>query len=388
MPWKVLHMSESRLALCQAVRVLNVPVARAAREFGVSRKTAGKWLARFDARPAEGPAGHAMLDRPRRPRRSPARVDDAVEAAVLAVRDAHGWGPRKIHAVLRRTAFAPLPCLRTVANVLLRAGRVRPAPAPGPPATQRFERPAPNDLWQVDHKGPLEVQRTRLMPLSVLDDHSRYLLAFRPLADRTMRSAFAVLWDLFGEVGMPASILCDNAFAILGGGGAGPVGGLSWFDAQLVRLGIDPIHGRPYHPQTQGKVEALHGSAMRELILRDARRDRIEHFAADCDRWRGVYNAQRPHEALCDDVPLSRWRPSERRRPATLPAVEYEPGAVLRQVFAPGLIAWRRVRVRVGAGLIGERVRVEESARETRVYYGFKQVRHLRPDQLGRDRVA
>ena len=82
--------------------------------------------------------------------------------------------------------------------MLRRHGRlVDPAAASDPPATQRFERAAPNELWQVDHKGPLEVARTRLMPLSVLDDHSRYLLAFRPLADRTMASAFAVQDRLF-----------------------------------------------------------------------------------------------------------------------------------------------------------------------------------------------
>ena len=395
MPWKVLHMSEARLAFCHAVRVLKVPLASAARQFGVSRKTAYKWLARFDARPADQPMSHVMADRPRRPGVVRRHVAPAVESAVLVIRDEHCWGPRKIHAVLRREHAAdsaagmpaPLPCLRTVANILLRQGRVRPTPAVDP-ATQRFERATPNELWQIDHKGPLEVQRTKIMPLTVLDDHSRYLLAFRPLTDRSMRTAFSVLWDLFGEVGMPASILCDNAFAILGGGGAGPVGGLSWFDAQLVKLGIKPIHGRPYHPQTQGKVEALHGSAMRELILRDARRDRIENFHQDCDRWRMVYNTKRPHEALNDEVPLSRWRPSDRRRPAKLPSVEYASDAVLRKVFSPGLIQWRHVRIRVGGGLIGEHVRIEETESELRVYYAFKQIRQLRQDQLNRNKVV
>lgn len=387
MPWKVLHMSESRLAFCHAVRVLKRPVAAAARQFDVSRKTAYKWLGRFDARAIDESASQTLGDRPRRPGVVRRHVGVDVEAAVLAIRDTHRWGPRKIHAVLRRESFTPLPCLRTVANILLRAGRVRSIPSPDV-ATQRFERATPNELWQVDHKGPLEVGRTKLMPLTVLDDHSRYLLAFKPLTDRTMSSAFTVLWDLFGEVGLPASILCDNAFAILGGGGAGAVGGLSWFDAQLVKLGIHPIHGRPYHPQTQGKVEALHGSVMRELILRDARRDRIDHFRQDCDRWRGVYNTQRPHEALADDVPLSRWRPSERKRPATLPTVEYASDAVLRKVFAPGLITWRHCRIRVGAGLIGEHVRIDEGDRQTRVYYAFKQIRELDHAQLTRERVA
>jgi transposase InsO family protein len=388
--WKVVNVSEVRFALCHSVRSLGTPVARAARAFGVSRKTAYKWLGRFDL----DASVLAMNDQSRRPHRSPRRVDDAVEARVLAVRDAHGWGPRKVHAVMRREASSPddakaLPCLRTVANVLRRRGRLRATEPVDPPAVQRFERSTPNALWQLDHKGPVEVQRQRWMPLTVIDDHSRYLLSFRPMSDRTMASTFAVLWDLFGEVGLPESILCDNAFGTMGGGGAGAVAGLSWFDARLVRLGIRPVHGRPYHPQTQGKVEALHATAARELIHRHARRDRIEHFVADCETWRAVYNAKRPHEALDDAVPLSRWRPSERRRPAKLPTVEYDAGVATRQAFAPGLITWQGHRIRVGAGLIDERVSIEEAADgEVVIRYGFKQVRRLRPEQLTKERVV
>jgi hypothetical protein len=108
-----------------------------------------------------------------------------------------------------------------------------------------------------------------------------YALAFVPTSDRTMATTFNALWDLFGDVGLPEAILCDNAFGSLGRPG------LSAFDAKLVRLGIKPLHGRPYHPQTQGKVEAFHGSVMRELVRRHARLDDAGHFAADAEAWRG-----------------------------------------------------------------------------------------------------
>lgn len=378
MPWEVSNMSEVRFALCHAVRQLNQPAAQAAREFGVSRKTAHKWLDRFDLDQTVA----AMADRSRRPILSPRQVSGDVDAAVLAIRDAHGWGPRKIHAILRREKFQPLPCLRTVANVLRRCGRVAGEIKSDVPI-QRFERSGPNELWQIDHKGPIEVARQKLMPLSVLDDHSRYALAFEPTTDRTMATTFAILWDIFGDVGLPEAILCDNAFGTLGS----PVG-LSWFDAQLVRLGIRPLHGRPYHPQTQGKVEAWHASVMRELVNRHARRDSLSHFQADSQDWRRVYNTIRPHEALGDEVPLSRWRPSERRRPATMPSVEYEPGAMLRKVAAPGLIHWKMARIRLGHGLIGQWVRVVQEETEVKIYYATKQVRCLRPEQLTKDHVV
>jgi transposase InsO family protein len=380
MPWKVSEMSELRFALCHAVRTLCVPVAEAAEEFGVSRKTAYKWLTRFDANPVVA----QMHDHSRRAHHVHGRSAIEVEQAVLAVRDEHGWGPRKIHAVLRRESFTPLPCLRTVANILSRSGRVMSRTSQPSSSLQRFERAQPNELWQVDHKGPIEVERQKLLPLTVIDDHSRYALSFRPLADRTMATAFSVLWEIFGEVGLPASILSDNAFGALNG----RVGGLSWFDMQMVRLGIDPIHGRPYHPQTQGKVEALHGSVMRELIRRHARRDSIENFTQDCEAWRSIYNTRRPHEALDDEVPLSRWRPSDRKRPMKMPKMEYDSGLTLRKIFAPGLITWKYCRVRVGHGMVGEWVSIEEDHEEVVIRYGFKQVRRLRFDQFRRDRVV
>jgi transposase InsO family protein len=173
---------------------------------------------------------------------------------------------------------------------------------------QRFERDAPNQLWQVDHKGPVEVERRPVTPLTVIDDHSRYCLAFRPLDDKTMATAFAVLWDVFGDAGLPEAILSDNAFNTTGV--AAP--GLSWFDSRLLRLGIRPAHGRPYHPQTQGKCERLNGTGAREFIYFNARRDRRDHFDQDAERWRGVYNVLRPHEALGDRPPARRTLAAQR----------------------------------------------------------------------------
>lgn len=375
MPWKVVEVSERRLILCHSVRTSKRPVAEAAREAGVSRKTAYKWLSRFDSAASIG----SMLDQSRRPSQSPGRVADCVEQKVLSIRDQHGWGPRKIHAVMRRESFAPLPCMRTVANVLSRRGRVV-AAAVEPPATQRFERSVPNELWQIDHKGPVEVARAKVVPFTVIDDHSRYALAFEPLVDKTMARCWDVLWNIFGDVGLPASILSDNAFNPPGSHRPGI--GLSWFDAQCIRLNIKPIHGRAYHPQTQGKVEALHASAVRELIRRHARRDNAEHFRQDCHAWRQTYNTQRPHEALNDDVPLSRWRPSDRPRPATMPAVQYDKDTDVRKVSSEGSIRWRARRILVGRGIAGEQVRIEEDQTEVKIYYAWKRVRTLRGDEL------
>jgi transposase InsO family protein len=366
MPWSTPTVSDRRTALIHAIRSAHRPVAVVCRDFGVSRKTAYKWLARHDAHPDTPPA-----DRSRRPLTSPARTAADLTAAVLAVRDQFGWGPRKIVAYLRNHG-RPTPPVRTAAAILRRHGRVR-TPAPAPPADQRFERPEPNQLWQLDFKGFVWVGRQKVFPLTVLDDHSRYLLAARPCTDQTMATAWAGLWHVFGEVGLPDAVLCDNAFGTHNPG----VPTVSWFEARLLRLGVRPVHGRPYHPQTQGKVERFHGTLVRE-VWPWVRRDTLDHFAADLTRWRThVYNPVRPHEALGDHPPVTRWRPSRRPRPATPPAVEYPPGAVLRKVASTGDITWHCARLLVGGGLAGEWVRVDEADGELILRYADHEIRRV-----------
>jgi transposase InsO family protein len=354
------------------VITLKHSVVAAAAEFGVSRKTVHKWLARYRAREPL-----ALEDRSRRPNRSPAKTPDAVERAVVDARARLGWGARKIHVTLTTQAVAgPLPSVRTVSSILARCGCVgedAPGPVPAPP--RPFERSKPNELWQLDHKGPVEVARQRVCPLSVIDDHSRYCLCFARVPDRTVRTAWDVLWGLFERYGLPDELLCDNAFAA-------PIG-LSWFDARLVRLDVRPAHGAPYHPQTQGKVERFHGTVQRELIDFDARRDTLAHFDEDCARFRETYNTLRPHEALGDLPPVARWRASPRPRPPALPEVVYPPGAVTRRVSHAGDVRYRNARIVVGRGLAHELVMVEEREQDVAVYYAWKLVRAIPPALLG-----
>ena len=233
MPWGTSTVSELRTALVHAVRTAKRPVAQAAREFGISRKTAYKWLALFDTQ-------KPLADRSRRPTRSPARTSDALEAAVLAVRDQYGWGARKIHAYLTNNQ-QPTPPIRTTAAILRRHQRITPPAATPPTDCQRFERGTPNELWQLDFKGWIEIERQKVSPLTILDDHSRFLLALRPCTDLTMLTAWNVLWDTFGEYGLPEAVLCDNAFGTPSC--PGTRGGL------VVRVAA-AAPGHPPHPRT------------------------------------------------------------------------------------------------------------------------------------------
>jgi transposase InsO family protein len=374
MPWSTPHVSELRTAFVHAVRTAGQSVTQAANDYGVSRKTAYKWLARFDQQ-------ISLQDRSRKPHRSPRQTPDALEGAVLAVRDQFGWGPRKIHAYLTNRG-QPTPAIRTIAQILSRHLRVVP-PATLPSDFQRFERSQPNELWQLDFKGWIEVARTRIAPLTILDDHSRFLLALRPCTDLTMKTAWNVLWDVFGEYGLPETILCDNAF----GSNFSHLPSISWFESRLLRLGIRPTHGRPYHPQTQGKVERLHGTLVREVFPKlDI--SSLEAFTAGLDHWRHtIYNPLRPHEAVGDQPPLTRWKPSPRPRPVVLPPVIYPPGSVLRRVGSNGIFEYHRARILAGQGLAGEPVRIEEEDGYLVVSYATKELRRIPLDNLNQSGI-
>jgi transposase InsO family protein len=376
MPWKVQPVSEIRLAFVHQVLTLRSSVADAARKFRVSRKTAYKWLRRYRHDPEQ-----PLVDHSRRPHASPARTESHVEDRVLQMRSQFGWGPRKIRACLVQQGL-PMPSSRTVANILRRRGAIATTQAT-PDEPQRFQRDAPNQLWQCDHKGPLEIERRKVYPFSVIDDHSRFLLALEPCLDLTMKTAFDVLWKTFGEFGLPDAILCDNAFSTTY---AVPKT-LSWFEAQLVRLHIQPLHGRPYHPQTQGKCERFHGTLERELWPR-ARRDSLPHFASDLRQWRTqIYNPLRPHEALGDQPPLTRFQPSHRSRPRTLPKVEYPSEAIVRKVSLSGDIRWRGYRILAGYGIIGDYVRVDETDHEVVISYAWKKIRSIPHSALQPDKM-
>lgn len=359
MPWPEMpSMSTLRSSFVQSVTLLHQPVAQACRKFGISRQTGYLWLARARRQPDE-----PLVDRSRRPHASPDRTSPQIELAILKIRDAERWGARKIHAVLRAQGMQ-VPSIRTVHQILQRHGRIYNPPAQHAAPT-RFERGEPNQLWQVDFMQNIEVARARFDQLTILDDHSRFLLATPLVTDRTMITAWQLLWDLFGQVGLPECILCDNGFAT----NRRVPRTISWFEARLLRLNIRTTHGRPYHPQTQGKVERVHRT-IREEFIPFARRDTLEHYHQDQKRWNASYNTKRPHEALGDEPPLTRWKPSPRPRPLKLPEIEYLPGDELRRVADNGIVRWKRSRILAGNGLVGETIRVVETENSVDLYLG------------------
>jgi transposase InsO family protein len=363
MPWKECSPVSERLELVELAQRGVGDFALLCRRFGVSRKTGYKWLARF-AR--EGPSG--LEDRSRRPRTSPWRCSDEQEAAVLAVRTAHpAWGGRKIRHYLLHAGRGDVPAPSTITAILHRHGRIDPERSREPLAYQRFEYPAPNELWQMDFKGDVGLRdKTRCHPLTVLDDHSRYAVCVQACLNQRRETVRTALQGTFERYGLPAAMLMDN--------------GSCWgYDADhrftrlgvwLIRLGIRVMHGAPYHPQTQGKNERFNRTLKAEVLAGASFYD-LACCQVSFDAWRALYNSQRPHDSLGGDVPASRYQPSARAYRSVLEPIEYPSVHIVRKVHSDGSIKYRGETYRVGTAFHRQPVAIAPTHHEgvIDVYY-------------------
>jgi transposase InsO family protein len=347
------------------------------RRFGISRKTGYKWRRRYREK---GVAG--LADRSRRPQHSPRRSELAIEEKVLAVRDEYGWGARKIKACLERDGDGPL-AKSTVHSILLRHERVTNAPDKKVGAYQRFEKQRPNQLWQMDFKGHFRLgNQERCHPLTVLDDHSRYSLCLEACRNEQTATVQQRLTAAFRRYGLPEQMLMDN----------GPPWGndlscrFTPLTVWLLRLGIGVTHGRPYHPQTQGKEERFHRSLKVEVLAQRVFSD-FEHMQARFDEWRDCYNHVRPHEALEMQVPASRYRPSPRSFPERLPPIEYASTDQVRTVQQNGKIYFGRHKFRIAKAFRGHLVALRPSNVDGiyDVYFATHRITQVDVNRPGRD---
>ena len=322
------------------------------RRFGISPSVGYKWLRRYEA------AGAAALqDQSRRPRRSPAQTEARLEARVVALRREHpAWGARKLQRRLQDLGQAPVPATSTITGILHRHGLIAPVASVAAEPYQRFERAAPNELWQVDFKGHFALREGRCHPLCALDDHSRYNVLLQACPHEQEALVQTHLQAAFRRQGLPNQLLWDNGSPWGSGGEA-----YTTLDVWLMRLGIRVCHGRPYHPQTQGKEERFHRTLQAEVLARGGWNDCAQVQQA-LDAWRPVYNTQRPHDALALATPVSRYRPSQRSYPETLPAIEYAPGVAVRRVDQNGWISHGGRPWKIGRAFVGLPVGIRPAA--------------------------
>jgi len=366
MPWKTMDVQEQRVRFVVAAAREEKSFSSLCAEFGISRPTGRLWLERYRS---SGVAG--IAERSRRPHHSPRQTAPELEQQVVELRLRYpDWGARKLQVLLAR-AGVELP-RSTVHRILLRHDLVAP-PDRHRPAMGRFERAAPNELWQMDFKGP-KLWHQAVGPLSVLDDHSRYLILLHAVGSTRGELVREQLESAFLDCGVPQAMLMDHGVPwwSWAGPGAATTGLALWMMKQGIRLHWSGIG----HPQTQGKVERFHGALQRALERRG-----LSGLAPQTwlDRYRWEHNHLRPHEALDMQTPASRWRPSPRRYDPHPARWEYPEGAWVLKVDCKGTLEIGGKKWKVARGLRGEYVQLVKVEHRLQVYYCNTLIRELEP---------
>jgi transposase InsO family protein len=363
MPWKTMDVQEQRVQFVVAASRREKSLTALCQEFGISRPTGVRWRERYQQ---AGLAG--IVERSRRPRQSPRQTAVELEQRVVEVRQRYpDWGARKLQVVLARQRV--VLTRSTIHRILLRHHLVRESDRHGQ-ALQRFERDAPNQLWQMDFKSP-KGWNAAVGPLSVLDDHSRYLVVLQAVWNTRVESVREQLERAFLQCGVPDAMLMDHGvpwWSTLAPGGA------TKLTVWLMKQGIELHWSGIRHPQTQGKVERFHGELERALQKRSVPRQEPQPWL-DAFRWE--HNYIRPHEALGMETPASRWQKSQRCYDPRPPRWEYPAGSKVLKVDSSGkLRAWGG-SWKITKSLSGEWVQLERIEDRVLVYYCRTLIREL-----------
>lgn len=303
---------EQRLRVVSEIESGRLSVRQAAQQFRVSKSQVYEWLGRYRAEGADG-----LVPRSRRPVSSPGATAADVEDEIVRLHKQRlgRWGAKKIRAYLAGQGVA-VPAVSTVHEILIRRGRVLPRPRARRDGGQRFERPFCNDLWQIDGTQHRLVNGREFWVVDILDDRSRFLLAAAVGSCLTGALAWQAFRSAVQVNGLPRQLLSDNGTTFTGR----LHGCVVYFERQVRAAGVQFIHGRVYHPQTQGKLERQHGT--QNTWLADHRPRSLHAAQGVLDAYRHDYNHVRPHEALSQRVPATVYQPGE---PLSLPPIELEP---------------------------------------------------------------
>ena len=325
------------------------------REYAISRQTGHKWLERYRASGYDG-----LEERSRRPLNAPSATGEELILAIIEVREDHPtWGPKKIEIVLRRKHGEQTPSRTTIARILERFGRVQQRhkqraksvveSAPQVQATKS------NEVWSVDFKGWWKnTKGERCEPLTVRDAHSRFVLLAQMLGGTKLEPVQKEFIKLFKRHGIPQAIQCDNGTPFIA---VRARGGLTRLSAWWVSLGIRVVRSRPGCPQDNGAHERMH----RDLSQEVEAFPQLSRQAAQraMDRWRQVFNHERPHEALAGKVPADVYK-SRPLKAITTRKFEYPTGWRTVMVRKHGRVRLNGVTLEICEALAGHFVGLQQ----------------------------
>lgn len=354
MPWQETNPVLERRHFLQDIRSGHWSMSELCLRYGVSRVTGYKWVERYRQ------GGDAcLLDRSRAPMSSPGATAPELVELILEENERFGWGARKVRKRLfKRYPRKPWPARSTIADILKRNGRVRsrrtrtrwkhPGAAP-------FTTTAPNQVWTVDFKGQFLMRDGRYCyPLTVLDHFSRYLLCLHGLHHIRAEAVKTQFRRLFRAYGLPDAIRSDNGAPFASTG----IHGLTRLNVWWLQLGITHQRITPGRPQQNAAHERMHRELKRRLPRPPAANLNLQQRMFN--RFRRTYNELRPHEALGDDTPASRWTRSTRPYPDRITPPTYPAHFELRRVSNAGCFRLHSGQQFLSQALNGETIALEQ----------------------------
>lgn len=365
MPWKETNSMNEKIKFIAAHLERDVSFSELCERFRISRKTGYKWVARYESDGVE-----ALEEKSRRPFGHPGAISREIVDRILAVRKKHPrWGPKKLVVVLRRQdSRLSLPATSTVGEILKREGLIKPKrrrqrSAPMSEKLRKYQHP--NAIWCADFKGHFPVDGKRCHPLTITDGYSRYLLVCEALKKPCFEPTKEAFERAFREYGLPDVIRTDNGspFSSLA------PGGLSKLAVWWIKLGIHPERIEPGKPQQNGRHERMHSTLKAETARPP--RNKLQAQRIAFTKFKREYNFERPHEALEQEVPASRYRPSLKPFPKKVPEIEYAPGLRVERAYPNGVISIGRSQWYISGCLANEYIgleRISDSA--WKVFFG------------------
>jgi len=375
MTWKESTIMKCREEFCQLATKEQEKRAfsEICRRFGVSRRVGYKWLNRYKKDGVNG-----LKNQAKEPRKKPNKTKEKTEKIVVEIRDKFPyWGGRKLKRYLENHGHQGVPAASTITQILRRNGKLDPKESEMRQHPIRFEYERPNELWQMDYKGYIKTDIGKCHPLTVTDDHSRYSIVLKAHMSQVKENVMKSLEEAFEKYGLPRRMLMDN------GGPWGQIHreGRSYtqLTVWLMDFGVKVIHGRPFHPQTQGKEERFHRTLKREVLSREYYRD-DKAMQKAFDQWQYIYNFERPHEALDLAVPADRYEISPRPKPRIIKAPEYDTDDEVRLVDTKGGIRFKGHRFVVGRAFYKRAVAMRPEPKEDglfNVFYRHQKIKSI-----------
>lgn len=326
MPWERKTVEESRMSFVREYQEGKESKSALCRKYGISRPTGDLWLKRYES-------GDGLCDLSKAPKTHPLKTNSETEKAIIAFRAEHpGTGARKIKIILERRGIK-LPAVKTINEILKRNGCISKEASQAAEHYHRFVKDHSNIMWQADFKGHFPMKNgKRCHPLNIIDDYSRFCVCSIAQESEKLEETKKSFEIAFRMYGLPQSLLCDNGNPW----GTQISSGYTKFEVWLMDLNIHPIHGRPLHPQTQGKEERFNGSQTREF-LKHTIMENLEHAQQKLDEYRCYYNQERPHEALDMKTPSDIYKSSIIPFPEKIPEWDYPTGRI-RKVRSNGFL--------------------------------------------------